>query len=71
MVFAKKYTVLDNNSKLRDYESEIELIEETETFLLECKKFGVPCSITIKNNETKKIYSFEEFKKIRVKYGRK
>ena len=61
------FTALDGDSRLFDYETAMDAIEETAIYISECRRCGVPNKVSIRDNKTKKTYPFETFERL---YGR-
>ena len=68
-MFQLKYTVLDGNSSLYTSEEAIDALQEAKAFESECRKCGCPCSVTIRDNTTRKSYTIEVFER-RIKNGK-
>lgn len=63
-----EFTSFDGTSKLGSFETVADTIELTQQYINDCAKCGTPCNVSIKNNETGKMYKFDDFKK---RFGKK
>lgn len=61
------FTALDFDKKLFDYETAMDAIEESQIYISECRRCGLLCKVSIRDNKTKKTYPFETFERL---YGR-
>ena len=66
-ITSENFTSLDFGKRLTGHETSFEAIQSASAYQSECRQYGVPCEVSIRDNKTKKTYTLETFEMI---YGK-
>ena len=59
-----RYTVLDQDERVSDFFEAEEAISQAKIYISECRKYGLNCNVTIKDNLTWKTFPVDVFEKM-------